>query len=90
MNSEITNDLVKNGYVVIKDCLSKKLIDKIKRELNLRLINLLEEKKLKKNDRFIENYKEVKKFKSLYEIQKIFGKTLVFNKIFDREFIYFL
>ena len=83
MNSEITNNLVKNGYIVIKDCLDNKLIEKIKLELDISLKNLLEEKKLKKSDKFIENYNEVKKFKSLYEIQKIFGKTLVDNKIFE-------
>ena len=92
MNNKTTLELIENGYVIIDDCLDKKLIDSIKSNINNNLISILKENNADHSNDLSKNYYQVKKLIPQYKIQVLLAKKLVngdlITKIFSSKKIF--
>ena len=84
MNTNTTDNLIENGYAVVKDCIDKKIIDVIKNNINENLIRILKKSKKKYTKDLVKNYYEVKNILSQHEIQVILAKQLVDNNLISK------
>ena len=82
MNSEISKNLIEQGYAVIENCLDKKLIDDIKKNINEDLIKILKKGELNYTDDLTKNLYESRKIISQYELGVKLAKNLV-----DKNFV---
>ena len=84
MNTKTINGLIDNGFAVVKNCIDKKTIDVIKKNINENLINILKKFKRSYTKNLSKNYYETKNFLSQHEIQVILAKKLVDSNLISK------
>ncbi len=81
-----SKSLFNNGFTIIKSCIEKKLLKKIKLQINKKLIEISESKNNKKFFNLEDNFKKALTKKSQFDIQKILSKNLLDLNLIDQVF----
>ena len=84
----ITDKINNSGYAIIKNCIDKKLLDKINKSIGIRLREALRKKGEKSiSSNLTKNFLRLKKKVSQYEIQKMLSKYLLEENLIDDIFM---
>ena len=87
MNNIQLNQLTEDGYTIIKNCIDKKLIDNIRKNINESLIKILKKNKINFTKDFVKNYYNVRKLISQHEIQVRLAKKLIDDNLIEKIFL---
>lgn len=85
MNST-TEQIQKNGFTVIKNCINNKILSEIKACINNKLIEKLKDLKKKNKKDLTSNYFELKKYFPQFNIQKIISEEILKKNLIDKLF----
>tara|TARA_B100001540_G_C15759100_1_gene620818 strand:+ start:253 stop:1056 length:804 start_codon:yes stop_codon:yes gene_type:complete len=83
---EISKNIVKDGYAIIKNCISLKLLDKIQLSINEKLENTLKVNSTKNKQNLSKNYYNLAKKLSQFDIQKMLSEHLIKDNLIDKIF----
>ena len=81
---KVFDELIYNGFSVIKNCIDKKSINLIMNEMNNCLIQYLNLNNLKSSKEFSEYFYLIKKIITQYDIQVLLSKDLVNKGLIDK------
>ena len=84
--NEVTHNLVSDGYGIIKNCISNRLLNKIQKSINNEIEDRLGKTITNNTKNLSKNYYQLKKKLSQFEIQKILSKRLVQQNLIDELF----
>ena len=84
--NKVTDNLVSDGYGIIKDCISNKLLNKIQKSINNEIEHKLGKTNTNNTKNLSKNYYQLKKKLSQFEIQKILSKRLLQQDLIDELF----
>ena len=80
-NESFSRNLIENGYVVLKQCISKSLITEYKQAITFRLGQLLEEiSVIPKRDIYIDFLKAIKNYKQ-HNVQVDLSKYVTYKEL---------
>ena len=72
--NEVTHNLVSDGYGIIKNCISNRLLNKIQKSINNEIEDRLGKTITNNTKNLSKNYYQLKKKLSQFEIQKYYQK----------------
>ena len=82
----INQQIEKNGYAIIKNCISNQILSEIKKCINIKLIEKLKSLKKKTKKDISSNYFELKRYLPQYNIQKIISEEIFKKNLIDKLF----
>ena len=87
--TQISDKLFKDGFLIINNCIDTKVTNNIVKKINVLLLNYIDRLKLKRKKNLTDNFNQLAKKTSQFEIQKKLSKDLfdanLIDKIFDQK-----
>ena len=74
--TQICDKLFKDGFLIINNCIDTKVINNIAKKVNESFLNYIDHLKLKRKKNLIDNFNQLAKKTSQFEIQKKLSKDL--------------
>ena len=79
--NKLNNDLLKNGFVILKNCSNIKINEDLKKSINSKLKSILKIKKVKFSNNLSSNFLKSINYYSQHFVQSILAKELVKNDL---------